>query len=90
MELLGIFIRYPLAALLVAGVFAALCLRSRKVLPGVVAALWAAYAVYEYLMHTRVLCTGECNIRVDLLLIYPLLLLLTLAGLLSSLRRRAR
>lgn len=90
MELLGIFIRYPLAALLVAGVFSALWLRSRKVLPGFVAAIWAVYAVYEYLMHARVLCSGECNIRVDLLLIYPLLLLLTLAGLLSSLRRRAR
>lgn len=35
---------------------------------------WVAYAVYEYLMFTRVLCTGECNIRVDLLLLYPLLL----------------
>jgi len=90
MELLGIFIRYPLGALLVAGVFAALWLHSRRVLPGVVATIWAAYAVYEYLMHTRVLCSGECNIRVDLLLIYPLLVLLTIAGLLSSMRRRAR
>ncbi|MEY4590464.1 MAG: hypothetical protein RL497_2540 [Pseudomonadota bacterium] len=36
--------------------------------------LWLAYAVYEYLMYTRVLCSGECNIRVDLLLIYPVLL----------------
>lgn len=35
--------------------------------------LWLAYAVYEYLMFKRVLCSGECNIRVDLLLIYPIL-----------------
>lgn len=34
---------------------------------------WGAYSVYEYLMYRRVLCSGECNIRVDLLLIYPLL-----------------
>ena len=40
--------------------------------------LWALYAVYEYLMYTRVLCTGECNIRVDLMLIYPGLLGLTI------------
>ncbi|MDP3702244.1 MAG: hypothetical protein Q8R72_15210 [Hylemonella sp.] len=39
----------------------------------VLALLWIAYAVYEYLMYTRVLCSGECNIRVDLLLIYPAL-----------------
>lgn len=32
-------------------------------------------------MQIRVLCSGECNIRVDLLLIYPILLTLTLASL---------
>lgn len=39
----------------------------------VLALLWVAYAGYEYLMYRRVLCSGECNIRVDLLLIYPVL-----------------
>ena len=43
--------------------------------------LWILYGVYEYLMQIRVLCSGECNIRVDLLLIYPVLLTLTLASL---------
>ena len=90
MELLGIFIRFPLSTLLVSGLFVFLCLRTRKVLPGVVAALWALYAVYEYLMYTRVLCSGECNIRVDLLLIYPVLLLLTISGIVSSIRRGAK
>jgi len=40
----------------------------------VLASIWLSYAVYEYLMYVRVLCSGECNIRVDLLLIYPALL----------------
>lgn len=31
-------------------------------------------------MHRRWLCSGECNIRVDLLLLYPLLILLSLAA----------
>jgi hypothetical protein len=43
--------------------------------------LWICYGIYEYLMQIRVLCSGECNIRVDLLLIYPILLALTLASL---------
>jgi len=43
--------------------------------------LWIGYGIYEYLMQIRVLCSGECNIRVDLLLIYPVLLALTLASL---------
>ncbi|OIN91156.1 MAG: hypothetical protein AUJ20_12125 [Comamonadaceae bacterium CG1_02_60_18] len=38
------------------------------------AGLWLAYAVYEWLIATRVLCSGDCAIRVDLLLIAPLLL----------------
>jgi len=58
----------------------------------VLAVLWAAYAVYEYLMYIRVLCSGECNIRVDLLLIYPALLGSTLwvssAAALRAIKRR--
>ena len=42
--------------------------------------LWILYGFYEYLMQIRVLCSGECNIRVDLLLIYPILLVYTLAS----------
>lgn len=60
---------------------------------GVMALLWLAYAVYEYLMVARVLCSGECNIRIDLLLIYPLLiagtLWLGLVAVLRAVRRRA-
>lgn len=47
--------------------------------------LWLAYAAYEFLMYTRVLCSGDCNIRIDLLIIYPtlvgstLLVLVTMA-----------
>lgn len=38
------------------------------------AVVWMLYAGYEFLMYKRVWCTGDCNIRVDLLLIFPLLL----------------
>ena len=38
------------------------------------AIFWMLYAGYEFMMFKRVWCTGECNIRVDLLLIFPLLL----------------
>lgn len=57
----------------------------------VLATAWAAYAGYEYLMFTRVLCTGECNIRVDLLLLYPLLLGSTVwSGIRFAIRRLKR
>ena len=43
--------------------------------------LWLAYLPYEYGMTLRLLCSGECNIRVDLLVIYPLLVALSVASL---------
>lgn len=63
-----------ITALFVAGAIAAVWLGTRRSGPLYLAASWLAYAIYEYLMYVRVLCTGECNIRVDLLLIYPLLI----------------
>ena len=47
----------------------------------VTAGLWALYGLYEYGMKLRVLCSGECNIRVDLLLIYPTLVLCSVIAL---------
>ncbi len=41
------------------------------------AVLWFAYSGYEYLMQAKVLCSGECNIRLDLFAIYPFLLLIS-------------
>lgn len=90
MELLAIFVAYPWSALVVSGALFSLAWLKRKILPGVVAGLWASYSYYEYLMHTRVLCTGECNIRIDLLLIYPALLSLTVWAIVRSLRSRPR
>jgi hypothetical protein len=40
-------------------------------------------------MRLRWLCTGECNIRVDLLLIYPVLALLSVIGIVSAARGQA-
>jgi hypothetical protein len=85
MELLGILIAYPWLALVPAGCLAVLWWwGGRSTVAAVAAVLWAGYSGYEYLMLTRVLCTGECNIRVDLLLIYPLLVILLLAAVAAS------
>lgn len=46
---------------------------------------WALYCAYEYLMYARVLCSGECNIRIDLLAILPVIGLLALFAVLQSL-----
>jgi hypothetical protein len=66
-----------IVAVAVALAFGAIWSLTRARIAVVLAGLWLLYAGYEYLMFTRVLCTGECNIRVDLLLIYPVLLVAT-------------
>jgi hypothetical protein len=87
---MSILIAQPWLALIPAGAFLLLWRARGARLAALTAALWLGYAFYEYLMLTRVLCSGECNIRVDLLLIYPVLGLLSVAAMVVSLRRADR
>jgi hypothetical protein len=62
--------------------------RRRLVLVGALA--WLLYLPYEYAMKLRLLCTGECNIRLDLVLLYPALAGLTAAALTAAAFGRRR
>lgn len=46
----------------------------------VAALAWLLYAVYEFLMTNGVLCDGTCNIRVDLIAVWPLVWIASLFG----------
>ena len=85
-----LFIEYPLLALLFAAFFAALYRNSSRTIALSVAVLWAVYGVYEFAMRQRWICSGECNIRVDLLMIYPVLAGLSVAALVSFAREVRR
>ncbi len=74
---LGVFIAWPLMALLPAVLFAAVYIRCKRRVAMLASLAWLAYFPYERAMKLRILCSGECNIRVDLLLLYPLLMLLS-------------
>ena len=87
MELLGLFIIFPAGAVIIGIAFVVVAYLRRKLIPAVVGGIWLLYGVYESLMYARVLCTGECNIRVDLLLIFPVLVVATIAGIVSSIRK---
>jgi hypothetical protein len=75
--ILGVFVGWPYLALVPALLFAALYFRCRRAVVLVAALAWLAYFPYEQAMKLRILCSGECNIRVDLLLLYPMLALLS-------------
>jgi hypothetical protein len=87
---MAIFIEYPWLAVLI-GLLLLWLGRRRGARVAVAAGIvWMLYAVYETGMKQRWLCTGECNIRVDLLLVYPILLVLTVVAVVSHLRTTGR
>jgi hypothetical protein len=89
MSLLGaLFIPQPWLALIPAAVFLLLYRLAHRRLAATAALMWLLYAIYEYTMYRRWLCSGECNIRIDLLLLYPVLLLVSAAAVVAAVLRR--
>jgi hypothetical protein len=86
--MMAIFIQYPWLAAVIGGLLVGLGRSRGRRTAIVVGVIWLLYAAYETAMRLRWLCSGECNIRVDLLLIYPLLLATTIVGVVSLLRAR--
>jgi len=86
-NLLGVFIGWPFLALVPAALLAALYFRRRQPMILVATLAWLAYFPYEQAMKLRILCSGECNIRVDLLLLYPLLALLSVLAVAAYARK---
>ena len=83
----AVFIAYPLAAFIPAAAFAGFYALSRRKGILVAALCWAGYAILETLNWLRITCSGECDIRVDLLLIYPVLWIVSIVALVLLLRR---
>ena len=83
---MAIFVEYPLLAAVIGGLLLWLGRATHRRTAVAAGSLWVLYAVYETGMHQRWLCSGECNIRIDLLAIYPALLIASLAACISLLR----
>jgi hypothetical protein len=81
-----VFVQYPALAAVMAAGCGGLWLWRHSRASAIAALAWLLYSIYESLMKARVLCSGECNIRVDLLVIYPLLIVLSAATLITSVR----
>jgi hypothetical protein len=84
-SLFDLLISHPWIALLPGLAFAIAGLRRRSAPAFSAAVVWVLYAAYETGMRYRILCTGECNIRLDLFVIYPLLLLVSVVAVLFAL-----
>lgn len=71
---------FVFVAAAVALYFASLAWRRPR--PGMIVAaiVWLLYALYEYFIANGTLCDANCNIRVDLTLVWPLVWIATLFG----------
>lgn len=85
---MAVLIEFPWLALLIGAVLVTLGRRLSRRTAVLVGGLWVLYGLYETGMRLRWLCSGECNIRIDLLLLYPVLLVATVAAVVSLLRGR--
>jgi hypothetical protein len=72
---LALFIEYPVLAVALGVVLLGLGQRAHRRVAVGAGIAWLLYGLYEFGMKQRWLCSGECNIRVDLLIIYPLLVI---------------
>ena len=83
---MDLFVRWPWLAFFPALVFLGLGRLLGRRLVTFAGVTWLLYGLYELGMHARILCSGECNIRIDLLVIYPLLAVETLLGVVNAVR----
>jgi hypothetical protein len=86
LSVMAFFIEYPVVAAVIGVLLLWLGRATRRRTAVAIGVLWLLYALYETGMHERWLCSGECNIRIDLLAIYPALLVGSLAAAISLLR----
>ena len=78
---MGVFAGYPWLVLIPVVLFFFIGLAAKARFATATAILWLIYGLYEWMMYARILCGGDCNIRIDLVVIYPLLLLASLTAL---------
>jgi formate hydrogenlyase subunit 3/multisubunit Na+/H+ antiporter MnhD subunit len=83
---MAIFIEYPFLAAAIGAFLLGFGRRTHRRTAVGVGVVWLLYALYETGMQQRWLCGGECNIRIDLLVIYPALLIGVMAAGVSLLR----
>ncbi len=88
--MLDMFVRYPFLALMPAAFFALTYFICRQRLVLFVTNTWLVYFAYELTIKLKLICSGECNIRVDLLLLYPFLAILSIMGFIAFLKSIAK
>jgi hypothetical protein len=89
-RVIAIFIEYPLLAAAIGLLLVGLGRRTHRGLGMAAGVMWLMYSLYEFAIKQRWLCRGDCDIRADLLFIWPVLLLGSVAAVVSLLTKPRR
>ena len=84
-RVMAIFIEYPLLAAAIGLLLVALGRWMHRGLTIAAGVMWLLYSLYEFAIKQRWLCRGDCDIRADLIFIYPVLFLVSVAAIVSLL-----
>lgn len=77
-EIFAVFVAVPWLAIIPAAILYWVFSRFRFRVALYASLLWLAYMIYELAIWFKILCEEDCNIRVDLLVIYPVLAVISL------------
>jgi hypothetical protein len=86
-RVMAMFIEYPLLAAAFGLLLVGLGRMTHRGLVMTVGVMWLGYSLWEFAIKQRWLCRGDCDIRADLIFIYPVLLVGSVAAIVSLLRR---
>ncbi len=89
-RVMAIFTEYPLLAAAIGLLLVGLGRWTHRGLAMTVGVMWLIYSVWEFAIKQRWLCRGDCDIRADLLFIYPVLLVGSVAAVVSLLIKPRR
>jgi len=87
---MGILVQYPVLAAIVGALLVLTGRRAHRRIVSGIGFVWLIYAAYETGIQQRWLCSGECDIRIDLLVIFPLLLISLIVAAMSLFVPRRR
>ncbi len=89
-QVMAIFIEHPLLAAAIGILLVALGRIMDRGIAIAAGAMWLMYYLWEFGIKQRWLCRGDCDIRADLLFIYPVLLLGSVAAVASLIMKLRR
>jgi hypothetical protein len=77
---MAVFIEHPLLAAVIGILLVTLGRVLHRRLTTAAGVMWVMYSLWEFAIKQRWACSGDCDIRADLIFIYPLLILGSVAA----------